>query len=538
MNSHLHSLDVAVLTAYIGATLYIGVRLGRRSRTPEGFTAGGRALPGWVCGLSIFATFLSSISFLAVPGGAYGTNWNWFAFSLSLPLTTWLAVRFFLPYYRRSGEVSAYALLERRFGPWARLYASGFYLLTQVMRRGTVTYLIALSLSVLNGWKIGAVIAGVGACVTAYAFVGGLVAVVWTDALQSFVLTAGAVLALGTILFSVPGGPAEVVRLAAAHDKFSLGSFDWRNWAAPTFWVVLLHGLAINLQNFGIDQNYVQRYIASPTDREARRSVWLGGLLYVPVSAALLLIGTSLYAWHRAQPADLAEVRAAVAAQRLSALGVAPSAPDYAERMAETAAALTDRDLGDWAFPHFIDRRLPVGLAGLVMAAILAAGMSTISTSLNVSATLLMTDIYRRHIRPDATDRQCMRVLRGATIAWGAIGTRVALLMINIQSALDTWWKLASVFSGGMAGLFLLGMISRRAGRHAAAAAVALGIAVIAWMSLSQSAVWPTALAGWRCSLHPFLAVVVGTATILYTGLVFTGIGRHHERILTGDIGP
>jgi len=521
MSHHLHVLDWAVLAAYFGGTMLLGFLLGRKSRSSEGFTAGGRSLPGWVCGLSIFATFLSSISFLAIPGGAFATNWNWFAFSLSLPLATWLAVRFFLPYYRRSGEVSAYALLEHRFGPWARIYAGVFYLLTQVARMGTVTYLMALSLSVLAGWDIRAVILVTGVTVTAYAFVGGIVAVIWTDALQSFVLIAGAVVALLVMMFGLPEGPAQVFAIAAEHGKFSLGSLDWKDWAAPTFWVVLLHGLAINLQNFGIDQNYVQRYVASKSDDEARRSVWLGGLLYVPVSAVLLLIGTSLFAWYQSHPDDMAGVREAVAAHKVAAEGLDAAAPENAQRVAAVAATLTDKDIGDRAFPYFIGKRLPAGLTGLVIAAILAAGMSTISTSLNSSATLVMTDGYRRYIRRDATDRQCMRVLYGATIAWGVVGTGVALLMIDIQGALDTWWKLASIFSGGMGGLFLLGMIGRRTGNRAAAAAVTLGVLVIAWMTLSQTPLWPASLAPYKSGIHGFMTVVVGTAVILLAGLLF-----------------
>ena len=313
MSQHFTSLDWAVLAIYFAATMGIGFYFHRRSRSTEGFTAAGRSLPGWACGLSIFATFLSSISFLAIPGGAYATNWNWFVFSLSLPIATWVAVRWFMPYYRASGEVSAYAHLERRFGPWARVYAGVFYLLTQVARMGTVLYLMGLSLAMLVGWDIRTIIVAVGVSVTLYSFVGGIVAVIWTDAIQAIVLIAGALLALGVMALGLPEGPAQMFRIAAEHDKFSLGGFG-PSLAEPTFWVVLVYGTVINLQNFGIDQNYVQRYIASSSDREARRSIWLGGLLYIPVSAVFLLIGTTLFAWYRTHPDDLAEVRVAVAA--------------------------------------------------------------------------------------------------------------------------------------------------------------------------------------------------------------------------------
>lgn len=519
METHFHVLDWLVLGAYFAATMGIGFYFHRRSRSTEGFTAASRSLPGWACGLSIFATFLSSISFLAIPGGAYVTNWSWFVFSLSLPIATWVAACWFVPFYRRSGEVSAYAHLEHRFGPWARVYASVFYLLTQLARMGTVLYLMAMALATLLGWDIRLIILIIGLSVTVYSFVGGIVAVIWTDALQAIVLMAGALLALAVLMLRIPEGPAQVFRLAAEHDKFSLGGFGG-SLAEPTFWVVLVYGLVINLQNFGIDQNYVQRYIASSSDREARRSVWLGGLLYVPVSAVFLLIGTSLFAWYQVHPGDLAEVRHAVAAQKLMTDGAPAGAAEQDRRMEEVEANLKTADLADRVFPHFIGKHLPSGVTGLLIAAILAAGMSTISTSLNSSATLIMTDYYRRFVRPGAGEGESMRVLYGATILWGAAGTGVALLMINIKGALDTWWALAGIFSGGMLGLFLLGLISRRAGNAAAAAGVALGLLIVAWMSLSQMDLWPRAWEHLRNPLHKYLVIVVGTAVILLTGLL------------------
>ncbi|RPJ83427.1 MAG: sodium:solute symporter, partial [Acidobacteria bacterium] len=272
MNEHFTGIDWAVLAAYFAATMGVGFHFHRHSRSTEGFTAASRSLPGWACGLSIFATYVSSISFLALPGKAYVANWNPFVFSLSLPLATWVAVRYFLPYYRRTGEVSAYAHLEHRFGPWARVYASVFYLLTQLARMGAVMFLMAMPLSILLGWDIRTIILVTGASVTIYSLAGGIVAVIWTDVVQSFVLMAGACLCVVVMLLGMPEGPGQLFGIAARHDKFSLGSLGF-SLAEPTFWVVLVYGVAMNLQNFGIDQSYIQRYIASSSDREARKGV-------------------------------------------------------------------------------------------------------------------------------------------------------------------------------------------------------------------------------------------------------------------------
>lgn len=515
MRTHFTGIDWIVLAAYFSGTMAIGFYFYRKSRSTEGFTAAGRSLPGWVCGLSIFATYLSSISFLALPGKSYASNWNPFVFSLSLPLATWIAVRWFLPHYRRTGEVSAYAHLESRFGPWARVYASVFYLLTQLARMGAVMYLMALPLSVLLGWDIRTIILVTGISVTVYAFVGGIVAVIWADAMQSIVLMAGAAVCVAVMLLGMPEGPGQVFSIAAAHDKFSLGSFGL-SLADPTFWVVLIYGVTMNLQNFGIDQNYVQRYIASRSDREARKSVWLGGLLYVPVSAVFFFIGTSLFAHYQVHPEALEEVRTMVAAQKLQAEGLDPAAnPDA---WAATRDALTQEEIGDKVFPHFIGARLPVGITGLLIAAVFAAAMSTVSTSLNSSATLILRDYYQRYVNRTASERQSMTVLYGATVVWGLLGTGMALLLVQVTSALDAWWTLSGIFGGGMLGLFLLGMISRRAGNPAAVAGVCLGMLVIAWMSLSSRL--PEGWAALRSGLHAFLVPVFGTLTILLVGLL------------------
>jgi SSS family solute:Na+ symporter len=486
MQGHFTQLDWLILAVYFAGTMAIGFYFWRRSRSTEGFTAAGRAMPGWLCGLSIFATYVSSISFLALPGKAFADNWNPFAFSLALPIATWVSVAWFLPYYRSSQEVSAYALLEHRFGPWARVYASVFYLLTQIARTGAVMYLMAMPLSVVIGKDIRLIILITGVSVTVYSFVGGIIAVIWTDALQAIVLMAGAAVCAVWMPLRMPDGPGQVFAIAAEHHKFSLGAFG-PSLAEATFWVVLIYGLFTNLQNFGIDQSYVQRYIASSSDREARKSLWLGGLLYIPVSAVFFFIGTALFAYYTAHPDDLAEVRETVAAQQLANEGVARASPNYQARLASTLENLTNQEVGDKVFPHFIGKCLPPGVTGLLIAAILAAAMSTISTSLNSSATLLMSDYYKRFIRPNASERQSMLVLYASTIAWGALGAGAALLLVPLtESVLDIWWTLSSVFSGGILGLFLLGMISR-AKNPAAVTSVLVGGLVILWMVISPN---------------------------------------------------
>ncbi|WP_372898382.1 sodium:solute symporter [Stieleria sp.] len=514
-------IDWFVLIVYFVGILAIGLVFWRRNKSADDFTAGGRSLPGWLCGMSIFATYLSSISYLALPGKAFVDNWNAFAFSLALPPAAWIAVRYFLPMYRASGEVSAYSLLEHRFGLWARLFASAFYLLFQVARIGVVMYLMALPMAILFGWDIRTLILVTGVIVTAYSFIGGITAVIWADAIQAFVLLGGALLALVILLMGMPDGPGQVFEVATAEGKFSLGSRSVTEWATPTLWIVLAYGLFENLKNFGIDQSYVQRYIASSSDREAAKSIWLGALLYVPVSALFLFIGTALYAHYQNHPEDMDAVRNIVASQKLMQAGVDPESADYQDQLQTTADGLSQTDLGDRVFPHFIAANLPVGARGLLIAAVFAAAMSTVSTGLNSSATLVMSDFYKRLLRPDSSDQASMLVLRSATLVWGALGTIVALILVRLtNSVLDIWWTLSGVLGAAIIGLFLLGTTSPRLRERPAILILAIGVVLIAWMTFSKTAYWPVALESIASPFHPFLVIVFGPAVMVTLGLV------------------
>ena len=356
-------IDWAVLVGYFLGIMAFGLFFWRRNNSADQFTAGGRSLPGWLCGLSIFATYLSSISYLALPGKAFVDNWNAFMFSLALPLAAMIAVRYFVPLYRKSGEISAYSLLETRFGLWARIYASTFYLLYQIARIGVVMYLMALPMAVLFGWDIRTVIVITGVIVTAYSFVGGIVAVIWADAIQAIVLLAGAFLALGILLMGMPGGPAEVIEVANQSGKFSLGSPSLFDFSQPTIWVVFAFGLFDNLRNFGVDQSYVQRYIAASSDREAAKSVWLSALLYVPVSALFLFIGSSLFAYYESHPEDTQEVQVIVAEQKLMQAGVSVSSPEYQSQLDHITSELTNKRFGRPSLPAFHRFALATGCA-------------------------------------------------------------------------------------------------------------------------------------------------------------------------------
>jgi SSS family solute:Na+ symporter len=490
----MRTADLVIFFAYLaGITLY-GSSFFKKDRSADEFTLGNKRIPNWVIGMSIFATFVSSISFLALPGNAYLGNWNAFVFSLSIPIALLVAVKYFVPLYRRINSPSAYTYLETRFGPWARIYVSVCYLLTQLMRIGTILYLLALALHAIVGWDIMTIIVVTGVSVALYSLLGGFHAVVWTDAIQGIILIAGAVVTAVYLLTHMPGGSGQLFSIAARDHKFSLGSFG-ASLSEPTFWVVLVYGIFINLQNYGIDQNYVQRYMAASTERQARRSAFWGGMLYLPVSAVFLFIGTALYSFYHSGAAVL---------------------PPGLEQ-----AGASDR-----IFPYFMVTQLPEGITGLLIASVFAAGMSTVSTSINSSATVFLTDYYSRYHKGDVSDKAKMRVLYLFSVGIGVGGILVALAMINVKSALDTWWKLASIFSGGMLGLFLLAAFSRATRSTAALWGVVAGVIAILWLSLS-----PLMGPGpWVSPFHSYLTIVFGTAVLFLAGFFVTALTRKRAR--------
>lgn len=497
----MHVADLVLFLTYLlGITLF-GASFFRKNKNSIAFTLGSKAIPRWVISMSIFATFVSSISYLALPGIAYQANWNAFVFSLTLPIAALIAIQFFVPLYRKVGSPSAYTYLEERFGPWARIYVSICYLLTQLMRVGTILYLLAILINAVFGWNIAVIIIITGIIVAAYSMLGGLQAVVWTDAIQGVILIAGAMVCTIYLLLKMPEGPQQLFAIATENQKFSLGSFG-TDLTRSTFWVVFIYGIFINLQNFGIDQNYIQRYMASRSDRDAKISAFSGSMLYIPISMLFLFIGTALYSFYSAGGGEL-------------------------------PVELHSMGNGDKVFPHFIVSELPTGITGLLIASIFAAGMSTISTSYNSSATVFLTDYYKRYINKSSSEKNTMMILYLASIIISLAGIGIGIAMINVKSALDAWWKLASIFSGGMLGIFLLGAFTKAKDTISALIATIIGVLIILYLSTGPL-VFGKEIPGGK--LHSYLTIVIGTTVIIIAGFLLAWLFRirNEEKIPDG----
>ncbi len=488
MTTSVTALDYIVFIAFLVGIVLFGSSFYFRNKKKQStgqFTVANGSLPTWVVGMSIFATFVSSITFLGYPGEAYTNNWSPFVFSLSIPIATWLAAKLFVPLYRSMNSPSAYHYLEVRFGYWARAYVAICYLLTQLARMGSILFLMALPLSFMLGWSVPVLIVVTGISVLIFSALGGISAVIWTDAIQGIILILGALACAILLTVKIPGGFTGLIEVGTQYDKFSLGSLS-ASLTEPTFWVLLVYGLFINLQNYGIDQNYIQRYMTAKDERSAKKSTFWGGMLYVPVSLMFVYIGTALFVYYKTRgglPADVS---------------------------------------GDQVFPYFIVNALPTGVTGLLIASILAAGMSTVSTSLNSSSTVILTDFYKRIRRREVDEKKGMRILYVSSVVIGILGVVVALLMMRVDGVLTTWWKLASIFSGGMLGLFLLGFVSKMVKNLAAIVGVVAGLLVIAWMSLSPYLFVDGALMQYKCNLHGNLTIVLGTMTIFFVGFLVT----------------
>ncbi|NOY60766.1 MAG: sodium/solute symporter, partial [Calditrichaeota bacterium] len=382
-------------------------------------------------------------------------------------------------------RVSAYEYLDNRFGGWARIYGSVSFMFGSLTRIGMILFLVSLVIHNLTGWSYSAIIIGTGIGVTLYTVIGGIEAVIWTDVVQVIILLAGAILTTIILLFDMPNGPGQIFTIAKEYHKFSLG--NWRfDLIQPTAWVVLLYGIMENLRNFGVDQNYVQRYQTVRTARDASKSVWTAALAYIPISALFLFIGTALFAYYHIHVDQLPE-------------------------------ALRTGVVGDKIYPHFIVSQLPVGVRGLLIAAIFAAAMSSIDSSLNCVSSLTLLDFYKKYFNKKADGKQEMKMLHIYTVVWGVLGTATGLAMTKIQSALETGWQLGGIAGGGVIGLFLLGIMFKRAQRWQAIVAVVASVFAIAWSTFARNL--PESLKWFECNWNTRMIGVIGTITVVGIGL-------------------
>ena len=446
-----------VVALYLGGMIAIGWLFSKRQTDTDNYFRGGQRVPWWVAGLSIFATMLSAITFMAIPAQAYSTDMSYYIGQLPVLLVVPLVVFCYLPFFRKLDVTSAYEYLEKRFGLAARLFASASFILYHIGRVAIVLYLPSLALSQVSSVSVTACILIIGVLCIIYTVMGGIEAVVWTDAVQAVVLMGGALLCLLLVVFGVDGGLGAIWKTSIEDAKlFQSLTSDLGFGKGTTSWLVLFVAFTFNaLVPYTSGQDVVQRYVTTPTEGDARRSLWTTMWMSVFGSILFFALGIAIYAFYKAHPADL-----------------------------DPAMARNDGIL-----PFFILQQLPVGVAGLIIAAVFAAAQSTVSSSLNSVATAYVTDFDIRVFRPGASERSKLRVARIVVVIIGIAGICVAWLIAyaNIKSAFEAFQTVIGLAAGSLGGLFALGIFNRRANSFGALAGAAGGLATVLAMSFTDA---------------------------------------------------
>jgi SSS family solute:Na+ symporter len=467
-------LDVVIIAVYMGILCALGVRFSRRQTSTERYFVAKRSIPAWAMGLSLLATLISSVTFIAYPGSAYAGDWSNLVPGLTVVPVLLVTVFVVIPFFRHVVGMSAYEYFGKRFGYPVRVYASIAYALGHFSKMGFVFYLLALTASSMTGWRTEPLILVAGLVTIGYTLIGGIEAVIWADVLQGFVLWFGIAICLGYLLFLPPGGPAAMFHVVAASHKITLGSLA-PDLTKPTVLTLGLYGFFYYLQRYSADQTVIQRYLVAKSDRAAIRGVLLGSLLCIPVWTLFMLIGTLCWAFYKV---------------------TAEAIPVYASK-------------SDQVFPYFITTHVPPGLAGLFLAGLFGAAMANLSSDFNSLAAVFVEDYYRVWNR-QSNDRQRLAVGKIVVAVCGCLCVVIAIVLAQTSgSALSLWYTVSAIVSAGLAGLFLLAFLAPRAGTQAAQIAIAACLLFTAWATLSPR---EFRLHGYMIGVGGHLIVLIGGA--------------------------
>lgn len=470
------ALDAAVVGVYLLAVTAWGAWMGRGQRGARDYFLGGRDLPWGVVLLSVVATETSTLTFLSIPGLAYATDLGFLQLTLGYLVGRVVVALVLLPAYVGGRLETAYALLGARFGEGARRVASALFMGTRALADGVRLFATAIPVALLTGWGYGAAILALGALTLAYTLYGGLRAVVWVDAVQLAVYVGGALAALAVLAGGLPGGLAGVFAAAGEAGKLAVVRLTADPTEPYTLWAGLLGGAFLSMASHGADQLIVQRLLACRDLRRAQAALVGSGVVAMAQFGLFLVIGLALWAHYGGRP-----------------------------------FARTDE-----VFATFVIEGLPPGLTGLVVAAVLAAAMSSLSSSLNALASASTYDVWAR-LRPGADEAALLRAGRAFTLAWGAVLVGGALLVGGRDTpVVELGLAIASFTYGGLLGAFALALLVPRADGRDAVAAMLTGIAAMAAVVLGTALAWP-----WH--------VVLGTTVTLATGAVLAA-GKRFRR--------
>jgi SSS family transporter len=482
-------VNYSVLVIYLLAMVGVGVYFASRNQNTDDFFRGGKQIPWWAAGCSIFATMLSSLTYTGIPSKAYAQDWVYLVGNMMIPLVAVIAVFVALPFYRRIDATSAYEYLEKRFNRGVRLFGSASFTLFHLFRMAVVMSLTGLALAAATPLTPAQSVLLMGVLSIIYCTLGGIEAVVWTDTIQTVVLLGGAVLALVILMMGIDGGAGGFWETAMEADKFNLANLHSDVTSAQiALWVIIVGAIGQNVSSYTADQAVVQRYMTTATEKLAARSIWTNAVLTIPASFLFFAIGTALFAYYRSHP----------------------------QRLDPTITA-------DQVFPQFIATEMPIGIAGLLVAGIFAAAQSTVSTSMNSTATTVVTD-FLRPLSVCRSERGYLQAARGITFSIGVLGTLLGLVFVDpeIKSLFDTFLIVIGLFMGVLGGLFVLGALTRRANGTGAmwGALVGAGVMFALWWDGRVNGYLYTAAGITTCFVAGYaLSLLVGRPTDDLRGL-------------------
>lgn len=450
MHSNLQALDYFLIIAVLIGTLSFGLRFAKKQKTTQNYFLAKGKVPWWAIGMSLLATLISSVTFLAYPGTGYSGNWILLVQGLMVPVVLLGVIWFIVPLYRKVIKLSTYEYFERRFGSFARYYSSIAFVLRQFSGMGTVFFLLAIALNSMTGGNMVMIILIVGAIIILVNLLGGMEAVIWLDVFQGFMLFASGLICLGTLFFSVKGGLGEIVNVASANGRTGFGPYDF-DFTRLTLIVMVINGAFYAVQKYGTDQTVVQRYLTAKTDKGAIKASLMGILLTVPVWVMFMFIGTSLFVFYRQN--------------------VLP---------AGTKA--------EGVFPYFIMTQLPTGVIGLILSGMISAAVCSLSADLNSLAAVGVEDYYKK-LRPGQSDGEYLTASKWTVVLSGLISIGIAMIYVSAgnEGVLGIVFTLYAILSGGIVGIFLLGLFSARANRQGVNIAIVVCIVFTAYAFLTST---------------------------------------------------
>lgn len=446
-------IDTVVLIAYIGLIVWIGSRFGKDQKSPEDYFLGGRKIPGWAIGLSVMATQASAITFIGAPGWGFEGGLERLVTFINVPLAMIVLILVFVPVFHRAGIYSIYELLERRFGPATRTLSALLFLVARGLATGVVLYAPALVLAVVTGWSVNLTIIIMAVLAIGYTVLGGISAVIWTDVIQMFVLWAGALLSVFLLITSLPDGWGDVIDFGVTSGMFNAIDFSFDPSVTYSLWAGLFGGFFLHVAYFGTDQSQIQRVLSSPSVLDAQRSLLIGGYLLIPQMLLFLLIGVILATYYQQH-------------------GLTP--PD---------------DLNE-LLPRYVVNSFPVGMAGLVIAGVFAAAMSSLDSALNSLSAVSVRDFYSRYIKPGASDEHYLKASRWATVFWGVYATLFAFFAGNLGPVIEAVNQIGSWFYGALLGTFLLAIFSHRSNARGAVSGLVVGMLSVWAVSSLMDVSW------------------------------------------------